>query len=52
MQGLLSKPPRKQKEVYSILLRPIKHDSPKHVEFGRAALEILGFKTVVGGGVL
>jgi len=30
------------------LLRAIQHDSRKHADFGRAALEILEFKTVVG----
>jgi rubrerythrin len=30
------------------LLRAIQHDSRKHAEFGRAALEILDFKNVVG----
>jgi rubrerythrin len=30
------------------LLRAIQHDSRKHADFGRAALEILDFKTVVG----
>ena len=30
------------------LLQGIQHDSRKHADFGRAALEILEFKTVVG----
>ncbi|HYA91205.1 MAG TPA: hypothetical protein VEK32_06875 [Thermodesulfobacteriota bacterium] len=30
------------------LLRGIQHDSRKHADFGRAALEILEFKTIVG----
>ena len=30
------------------LLRAIQHDSRKHADFGRAALEILEFKTIVG----
>ncbi len=30
------------------LLRAIQHDSRKHADFGRAALEILEFKAVVG----
>jgi rubrerythrin len=30
------------------LLRAIQHDSRKHADFGRAALEILNFKRVVG----
>jgi rubrerythrin len=30
------------------LLRAIQHDSRKHADFGRAALEILEFKTTVG----
>jgi rubrerythrin len=30
------------------LLRAIQHDSRKHADFGRAALEILDFKRVVG----
>ena len=30
------------------LLRAIQHDSRKHADFGRAALEILDFKMVVG----
>ena len=30
------------------LLRAIQHDSRKHADFGRAALEILEFRTVVG----
>jgi rubrerythrin len=30
------------------LLRAIQHDSRKHADFGRAALEILKFKTIVG----
>ena len=30
------------------LLRGIQHDSRKHADFGRAALEILGFKEIVG----
>jgi rubrerythrin len=30
------------------LLRAIQHDSRKHADFGRAALEILEFKSVVG----
>ncbi len=30
------------------LLRGIQHDSRKHADFGRAALEILGFKAIVG----
>ncbi len=30
------------------LLRAIQHDSRKHADFGRAALEILDFKSVVG----
>ncbi len=30
------------------LLQAIQHDSRKHADFGRAALEILGFKRVVG----
>ncbi len=30
------------------LLRGIEHDSRKHADFGRAALEILKFKTIVG----
>lgn len=30
------------------LLRAIQHDSRKHADFGRAALEILDFKDVVG----
>ncbi len=30
------------------LLQGIQHDSRKHADFGRAALEILGFKSVVG----
>ncbi len=30
------------------LLRAIQHDSRKHADFGRAALEILEFKRVVG----
>jgi len=45
MQELPSKSRRKRKGVYSILLRPIKHDSLKHADFGRAALGILEFKT-------
>jgi hypothetical protein len=32
-------------EVYSILLRPIKHDKLKDADFGRATLGILEFKT-------
>ena len=30
------------------LLRAIQHDSRKHADFGRAALEILGFEKIVG----
>ena len=30
------------------MLRGIQHDSRKHADFGRAALEILEFKAVVG----
>jgi len=30
------------------LLKAIQHDSRKHADFGRAALEILGFKNIVG----
>ena len=30
------------------LLQGIQHDSRKHADFGRAALEILGFKEIVG----
>jgi len=30
------------------LLKAIQHDSRKHADFGRAALEILGFEKVVG----
>ena len=30
------------------LLQGIQHDSRKHADFGRAALEILGFKAIVG----
>lgn len=30
------------------LLQGIQHDSRKHADFGRAALEILEFKTIVG----
>ena len=30
------------------LLKAIQHDSRKHADFGRAALEILGFKKIVG----
>ncbi len=30
------------------LLRAIQHDSRKHADFGRAALEILAFETMVG----
>ena len=30
------------------LLRAIQHDSRKHADFGRAALEILDFKPIVG----
>jgi hypothetical protein len=30
------------------LLRGIQHDSRKHADFGRAALEILEFKAIVG----
>jgi hypothetical protein len=30
------------------LLQGIQHDSRKHADFGRAALEILGFKGIVG----
>ncbi len=30
------------------LLHGIQHDSRKHADFGRAALEILGFKAIVG----
>lgn len=31
-----------------LLLKAIQHDSRKHADLGRAALEILGFKKVVG----
>ena len=30
------------------LLRAIQHDSRKHADFGRAALEVLEYKTIVG----
>ena len=30
------------------LLKAIQHDSRKHADFGRAALETLGFKKIVG----
>jgi rubrerythrin len=31
-----------------LLLKAIQHDSRKHADLGRAALEILGFKNIVG----
>ena len=34
--------------IIKYLLRAIQHDSRKHADFGRAALEILGFKAIVG----
>ena len=37
-----------ENETTKCLLRAIQHDSRKHADFGRAALEILEFKTMVG----
>jgi rubrerythrin len=37
-----------QNATTKCLLRAIQHDSRKHADFGRAALEILDFKTIVG----
>jgi rubrerythrin len=37
-----------QNPTVKYLLRAIQHDSRKHADFGRAALEILGYKEIVG----
>jgi rubrerythrin len=39
---------RAENATTKYLLRAIQHDSRKHADFGRAALEILEFKTIVG----
>lgn len=39
---------RAENPTVKYLLQAIQHDSRKHADFGRAALEILDFKTVVG----
>ncbi len=39
---------RAENPAIKYLLRGIQHDSRKHADFGRAALEILGFKAIVG----
>ena len=37
-----------QNSTVKLLLRGIQHDSRKHADFGRAALEILEYKEIVG----
>ena len=39
---------RAENAIVKYLLQAIQHDSRKHADFGRAALEILDFKAIVG----
>ena len=63
LRGVVSQPIRIEQEVIDLteeaikkaesptvkyLLQAIQHDSRKHADFGRAALEILQFETTVG----